>query len=315
MVTTSMRHVSVVCVLYNSAAVIAECVASLPRDVEVILVDNASADDGISRAQQVRPDAIVVRSPRNLGFGGGCNLGWVRAAGTYVAFVNPDVRMRPGALAVMVHRLLTEPHGIIGPALFDATGALRPCSRRPSLLADCVHLLPASTRWAPGLGLSSKLDALDRVHCDGGEVWHVEGACFVVRRADLEAIHGFDEDLFLYGEEESLAIRLGRLGGRAVYEPTAEADHIGAESTRRIGGAATRHYYRSRVLMYRKRDGDTQGRLAGALLAFAALIALPTAALNSVLRRSRTYRLGYLWDLLRGVAAGVLSVQRSAHRY
>jgi N-acetylglucosaminyl-diphospho-decaprenol L-rhamnosyltransferase len=305
-----MCDVSVVSVLYNSGETIEGCMRSLPDDVEVILVDNASTDDGGARALRARPDARLVRSERNLGFGGGCNLGWPVARRQYVAFINPDVRLEPDSLDVLVGRLARVRHGVVGPALLDESGVARRANRRPSALGDAVSLLPSAERWATPLGLYGKLEPLDPVHAAGGPVAHVEGACFVVRRADLEAIGGFDEDLFLYCEECSLAIRLAQLGGKAIYEPAAVVEHIGSDSTRRIGSAATRNYYRSRVLLYRKRDGNPRGLLAAAVLALGGLVSLPVAALSSLLGRGG-YRLGYSWSLLRGVGAGAVAVQRT----
>jgi GT2 family glycosyltransferase len=308
-------NVSVVIVLYNSASVVEACVASLPAEVEVVIVDNASVDDGAARALGVRPDATFVRSGRNLGFGGGCDLGWARATGTYVAFVNPDVRVRAGALELLAARLEGEPYGMAGPAMLDDSGAPRRCNRRPSALADFAHLLPASARWAPAVGLDQKLDRDDPIHRIGGAVARLEGACLVLRRSDLAAVGGFDPDLFLYGEEDSLALRLAALGGRALYVPEAEVEHAGAHATTTIGETANRHYYRSRVLIYRKRDGNLRGWLAAGLLTFGGLLSLPMALFNSLLGRPRALRLGSIRSLLGGVARGALARRRSGAVY
>ncbi|MDQ6605589.1 MAG: glycosyltransferase family 2 protein [Actinomycetota bacterium] len=304
-------ELSAVIVLYNSAAVIAECVASIPAGVEVVIVDNASGDDGAARALAARPDALLVPSERNLGFGGGCNLGWKRATGTYVAFINPDVRIRPNALELLVARLEREPHGMAGPAMLEQSGAPRRCNRRPTALADFAQLLPAAGRWGPAFGLDGKLKPDDPIHRLGGVVARLEGACLLVRRSDLAAIGGFDEDLFLYGEEDSLALALAALGGRAIYVPEAQVEHAGAHSTTGIGATATVHYYRSRVLIYRKRDGNLRGWLAAGLLAFGGLLSLPIALVNSLLHRQRALRLDLVRSQLRGVAQGAFAHRRS----
>jgi N-acetylglucosaminyl-diphospho-decaprenol L-rhamnosyltransferase len=304
-------RLSAVIVLYNSAEVISDCVASIPAGVEVVIVDNASFDDGAARALAARADAVLVPSQRNLGFGGGCNLGWKRATGTYIAFVNPDVRIRPGALELLVARLEQEPHGMAGPAMLEESGAPRRCNRGPSALVDFVGLLPASGRWAQSLGLDGKLKAGDPIHRDGGVVARLEGACLLVRRSDLVTIGGFDEDLFLYGEEDSLALRLAALGGRAIYVPQAQVEHAGAHSTTLIGETATLHFYRSRVLLYRKRDGNLLGWLAAALLACGGLISLPMAAFNSLSHRDRALRLEMVRSQLKGVAEGAFLRRRN----
>ncbi len=310
----SLRDLSVVTVLYNSAADIEGCLLRLPPEVQPVVVDNASDDDGAARAQAARPDATIIRSPRNLGFGGGCNLGWRATERPYVAFVNPDVRVEPDTLARLIARAAEHPHAMVGPALLDASGALRPCKRRPSALLDALGLMPAASRWAPA-GWDAKVDPAHVVDGRGGIVDSVEGACFVVARADLEAVGGFDEDMFLYYEEESLALRLSALGGEAIYEPAVHAAHAGGTSTAQVSGLATRHLYRSRILYYRKRDGAVRGRLWGLLHALAILIALPGSIVNALLSRRRLFTPAYQLNALRGLAAGLRAPIRERPGY
>lgn len=308
------HEIAVVTVLYNSGDTIRECLDSLPREVEVIVVDNASSDRGAELAKGARPDARVIRCERNLGFGPGCNVGWRAATRPLIAFVNPDVRLHPETLARLRQRLAIEPRAMVGPALLDDSGAPRRCKRRPSAIADLLGLLPAAARWASS-GWDGRIAAEDRVHVHGGRVDSVEGACFLVRRSDLEAIGGFDEDFFLYYEEESLALRLAQLGGGAIYEPSATAEHVGATSTRKAIGLATRNFYRSRVLFYRKRDGALAGLLVGLMLMVGLLISMPVAALNALLRRRRPNTLRQQVHALRGLLAGMIAPVRSDASY
>jgi N-acetylglucosaminyl-diphospho-decaprenol L-rhamnosyltransferase len=307
-------RLSVVIVLYNSADVIADCLATVASGAEVIVIDNASTDDGAELARAARPDARVIRSPRNLGFGAGCNLGWKVATRPYVAFVNPDVRLRADALELLLRRLGGEKHSVVGPALLDRSGAARPCKRRPSALLDFCGLLPAAVRWGPA-GIDGKLDRAAPVHRDGGAVASVEGACFLISTADLEAINGFDEDLFLYYEEESIALRLARLGGGAIYEPGAVAEHVGEASTSQVAELATRHLHRSRIIFYRKRDGVLRGELTALVLIVGVLLSAPSAAANSVLRRAGHTMLGQRWHVLAGLLAGMTAALRSDLSY
>jgi GT2 family glycosyltransferase len=296
---------AVVVVLHDSADVIADCLRSLPRtgDVEVVVVDNASRDDGAARALAARSDATVLVSPVNRGFGGGCNLGWRATRRPVVAFVNPDVRVETDTLAVLLERLAREPHGMVGPALLDGDGHTRLCKARPSPLLDAVGMMPAAQRWAPP-GWDGKLAADDPVHAHGGVVAALEGACFAIRREDLETIGGFDEDFFLYSEEEDLAVRLARLGGRPVYEPRARALHIGGTSTAKVSAFATRQRFRSRVVFYRKRDGELRGRLAALALALPAALSLVVAVLDTALARPTQTPPGHWLAVIAGLLDG-----------
>ena len=280
----SLTELAAIIVLHNSGDVVAECVRSVPPEVEIVLVDNASGDDGVVRAQAVRPDVAVLSSPVNRGFGGGCNLGRRATQRKVLAFVNPDVRLAADTLPILLARLAAEPHGTVGPALLEPGIGVRRCKHRPSVWLDVLGLLPSASRWAPA-GWDGKLAASDPVHGRGGAVPALEGACFLVRRSDLESIGGFDEDFFLYSEEEDFARRLRAIGGAPVYEPQARAEHIGATSTAKVASFATRHRFRSRIVFYRKRDGSLRGRLAALTMALAALLSLAASVLKTMLRR------------------------------
>ncbi len=300
----SISELAVVIVLHNSADVVYPCLEAVPAQTQVIIVDNASADDGLELARAHRRDAIVVRSDRNVGFGAGCNLGWRAATRLYIAFVNPDVRLGDTTLPLLLARLAKEQHSIVGPALVDASGRPRRCKRKPSALLDICGLLPAAARWAP-TGWDGKVAHADPIQMRGGSVGSIEGACFVVRRADLEAIGGFDEDLFLYYEEDSLATRLARLGGGAFYEPGAVAEHVGGHSTGKVAALAKHHLHRSRVIFYRKREGDLGGILIGMALVFAALLSGAAVVVNVIVGREHSTTLSDIRHTLGGLFAGM----------
>ena len=65
--------VAVVIVTYQSEQVIAGCLDSLPDDVRVIVVDNASTDGTVAAA--TRPGVEILRNPVNGGFAAGVNSG------------------------------------------------------------------------------------------------------------------------------------------------------------------------------------------------------------------------------------------------
>jgi len=302
----SIEHlIAVVTVLHNSAAVVEECLASIPPTVEVIVVDNRSVDDSVERASRARADLTLVRSEFNLGFGAGCNLGWVQTDRPYIAFVNPDAVLERDTLSRMLQRLIAEPHGIVGPALLDERGTRRLAHRRPSVMVDFVHLLPGSRLLTRKSGWDGRLPPDSPIHLAGGPVGYVDGSCFMLRRLDLEAIGGFDNDLFLYCEEAILTMRLAALGGRAFYEPAALAHHSGAHSTGRTGPTAVSHYFRSRVVFYRKRDGLTRGGFAAVLLLVGAFIQWLTALTYASLHRRSDNTPETARAALRGVADGL----------
>jgi GT2 family glycosyltransferase len=152
--------------------------------------------------------------------------------------------------------------------------------------------------------------AADRVYWDGGPVDVIQGACMAIGRDHFAALRGFDEDFFLYSEEESLCERVRDAGGRAWYLPEAVVRHTWGTSTAKRPNFATEHFYRSRIVLYRKRDG----RLAAAIAAVGIGVAAAASALGAVVsarsgHRSRreTQLRAALRGLRRGLTEGITS--------
>jgi len=104
----------------------------------------------------------------------------------------------------------------------------------------------------------------EREHVPGASVDMVSGACFLARRAYLEEVDGFDEELFLYEEETDLMLPARRRGLKTVYCPEAVVVHHGGASVAASGlsAFATRHLYRSKYYCFRKHYGRRAARRA-----------------------------------------------------
>jgi len=225
----------VVIVTFNSAEVIERCLAALDDDIrsgfaEVVVVDNGSTDSTI-KIVQARQRVRLVTSEYNVGFGAGNNLGAVDSDAEFLLFLNPDTIVAPSAIVSLIAALENEPSiGIIGPAIQDSDGKVS--------LSSFRYVTPAFSIWI-ALGLQ-KLFPLNRT--DGKielrrhppkEACRVDrllGAAIAMRRDVFEAIGGFDENFFLYSEEEDLCKRVQERGFSVVYYPVARMTHIGGHS-------------------------------------------------------------------------------------
>lgn len=230
--------IGVVVVTYHSGRTLAACLASVPRDVPVVVVDNASADDTCQVARSARPDVALVQAPHNLGFGTACNLGARELPGHDLLFLNPDACLEPGALEALMAVLgRDEQVGAVGPAILDAAGVLEwSWGEDASLLAEWTrrgehHQRRREAGAARAVG------------------W-VTGGCCLVRRAAFEAVRGFDERYFLYFEDLDLCRRLRGAGYRVWFEPAARARHARGGSAHAPGAAPERHYRESQLYYY-----------------------------------------------------------------
>src|SRR5262249_53943290 len=116
-------RVAVVVVTYNSASVLGGCLDSLVdqgvRISSVVVADNASHDDPVAVAREATHLPIrTVQLGRNAGYAAAVNAGIaaVRLDEVDAVFVmNPDCRLRPGALRLLAGALQQPGRGIAIP--------------------------------------------------------------------------------------------------------------------------------------------------------------------------------------------------------
>ncbi|HMC42079.1 MAG TPA: glycosyltransferase, partial [Acidimicrobiales bacterium] len=109
-------RVRAVLVNFNGGVMIERAVAHVlatqwpAGSLEVVVVDNASADGSADRVSQLFPQVQLRRSSRNLGFAGGTNLGLLDLREVdHVALVNSDAFVSPGWLQPLVEALESDP--------------------------------------------------------------------------------------------------------------------------------------------------------------------------------------------------------------
>ena len=210
-------NASIIIVNYDGGEYILACLQSLVNviddGVEIIVVDNASADDSPNLIKRAFPDIRMICSETNLGFGGGSNLGVRYARGKYLAFLNPDTIVEPGWLESLVQALEAKPNAGLATSkilLMDDPNRINTCGNN-------VHI--TGLTLCRGMGQSAdtypKLD----------EVSAISGAAFVVRRDLFDWLGGFDENFFLYMEDTDLSLRARLAGYKCIFVPESIVYH------------------------------------------------------------------------------------------
>nr|MBA3302764.1 glycosyltransferase family 2 protein [Acidimicrobiia bacterium] len=225
--------VTAVIVSYNVAELLVACIASLRADgVErIVVVDNASSDGSARAVRQQEPDVDLVALDRNVGFATGANRGVARTSTPYVAVVNPDEVVEPGATEALVEALERDAGlALVGPRIETTDGRLYPSARTfPDLVVAAGHAF-FYLFW-PDNPFSRRYRMLDWDHAAACDVDWVAGTHFVIRRRAWDEVGGFDEGYFMYMEDVDLCWRLHRAGWRVGYEPAATVVHAIGRST------------------------------------------------------------------------------------
>lgn len=227
------RRVDAVVVNYNARDELLDCVRSLRTDgvAHITVVDNASVDGSPASLAATDPDARLVQTGVNLGYGGGANRGLAQGHRELVLVCNADIVVRPGTLAALVSALDAESDlALVGPRLINPDGTLYPSARTfPSLVDAIGHGFLGLV--APGNRFSRSYKMLDWDHSRRRSVDWVSGSCFLARRKALEDLGGFDASYFMYLEDVDLCWRLNRAGWGVAYEPSGCVLHVQGVST------------------------------------------------------------------------------------
>ena len=231
--------VSIVVVSYNTRAMTLECLRSIRAETrtphEVIVIDNASADGSAEAVAAEFPHVVLMAERDNHGFARANNLAAARARGEHLLLLNPDTVVLDHAVDRLVDFARETPEARIwGGRTVFADGRLNAtsCWRRMSMWNIACRGL-GLTRLAPGSGLlnSEGYGGWDR--STRRQVDIVTGCFLMIRRADWEALGGFDEAFVMYGEEADLCLRAAaELGARPMVTPEATIVHHGGASDR-----------------------------------------------------------------------------------
>lgn len=260
---------SVVIVSFNTSAVLRECLETLYREseglvIETLVVDNDSKDDSVAMVRQHFPQVQVLTSEVNLGFAGANNLAFRQCQGRHVALLNSDAFVKPGAMQRAVALMDEHPHvGLAGGRLVGRDGGWQPSARMfPSLLNDFLTLTGLSAKY-PQSSFFGRFDRTWAPDDEAAKVDWVPGAFSIVRRSVLDKVGPFDERFFLYYEEVDLCRRVIAAGHDVMYWPEIEVIHLGGESSKTVkrltfsssGSQLALWRMRSALMYYRKHHG------------------------------------------------------------
>lgn len=274
-------EVTVVTVSYNSAAMLRGMLASVPKGVPVVVVDNASTDDTAEVA--VAAGASLVKLEINQGFGRGCNAGARLAQSDFLFFLNPDARLEDGCLEELLAAARRRPDAsAINPKIVNPSG-------RVELKWRSVLLTRSEWKSRTAGTSDMELPALA-----GGALW--------CRRACFEKVGGFDPNIFLFHEDDDLAIRMRSACGPLLFAPRAVVRHeAGRSSGRSPQMARLRGYHLARSRVYAMTKHDRAFPFARTLAAALGGLAMPQNFLSS---RRRAKYLGQLRGALSALHDG-----------
>jgi GT2 family glycosyltransferase len=236
--------VSICIANWNCRDMLRACLTSLLRrpqgiNLEVIVVDNASADGAAEMVANEFPEVTLVRNPENRGFAKASNQAAALAQGRYLFFLNNDTEVPEHALAKLTSFADANPNvGMIGPRLRDSDGEFQISYRSRPTVSALLHRT-ALFRWTRLFGSAYRKyrrTGFDPHH--HGPVDLLMGAAVFMPRSVFQECGRWDEDFPFGGEDLELAARVGRRFP-IYYLPEVEITHHGRVSSRQNIGFST----------------------------------------------------------------------------
>ena len=241
---------SILIVNFNTGRWLRECVASLfavlpAGTFEVLVLDNASADDSVTQAEALGLPVRWTRLDRNIGFAAGNNRLAEAAAGEFLCLLNPATTLSADCLTPLVEYLRARPGvAVVGPHHLGADGHWQLTFGAPVTLGgEFLYALNPAAFWGRYPAESPEAPQ---------DVAWLAGSCLVFRAALLQQLGGlFDPRFFLNDEDVDFCRRVRDGGLRCVYVPVRGLVHYGGAS-RPFLADEKRHTYRSREAYFRK---------------------------------------------------------------
>lgn len=225
---------------FNGGEAVLRCLDSLQRqsyaDVKVIVVDNASTDASADRIAETHPEAVLIRTGINGGWGIGCNVGMAAADSEFIALINNDAWLDPDCIREMVGSLrLKKEYGSCATKILTLAGdRIEVCGL--NIVAD------GSSCGRGRLGEISLFPEPDEVFC-------ANDCVCLYKREMIADIGDYDPDFFIYCDETDIGFKHQLAGWRCIYNPRALAYHAHSLTAGSYSAFKAFHVERNRILI------------------------------------------------------------------
>lgn len=254
---------SIIIVSYNTADLTVQTIESaiqeiknsslLHKQTEILVVDNHSHDDSVEKLKKLTKstqfEIKLIVNTENLGFAQANNQAVTKARGKYILFLNSDTIVQPKSLEKMVESFEANPIDEASAVLethygkLDRLGILSPLLLQPSgdpqlqggafpslgtILTHWLMLddLPLIGKFFP----STQQKYLAQPRTPVLQYDWVPGTAMMVRRAVIDEVGSFDQNIFMYGEDVELCMRAKAHHWDIAIQQDAPIIHLGSAS-------------------------------------------------------------------------------------
>lgn len=224
------------------------CVNSIQKAKDqphIIVVDNGSGNDSVSKLREHFPDLDIIASSENIGFSAGNNLGIKKALrlGAKVIYIlNNDTEVDPN-LFYKSYRYLVGKDRIAGGKIYYAKGyEFHPEQKGKG---NVLWYAGGYMDWQSVIARHTGVDEIDRgQHDQTKDVDFITGCFIAVPKRVFNRVGLLDEPFFLYLEDMDFTLKVLKAGYQAKYNPNLIVYHRNSSAT--VAGSPLVDYYLTR---------------------------------------------------------------------
>ena len=200
--TLSLHNLTFIIVTFKSEHIIHECIKSLPKNSKIIIIENSN-DETFKQNLLKKYPKIKIIVQKNSGMGSANNIGIRMCETDYAVVINPDVKFDGSAIQNLIDFTKRKnDYSILSPISDDI--------KHPNYIIKDKNLDP---------------NELDHLVVDS-----VDGFAMLINKNKFKDDVYFDENFFLYLENEDLCIRKKKEKENIYVLKTAKINHLGGKS-------------------------------------------------------------------------------------
>jgi len=203
----SRQNLSVIIVSFKSDHIIHRCIDSIDKEIEIIVVDNSNNVEFKKYIEEKYENVQCILSTKNIGMGAGNNIGIKSTDKDFALVLNPDVILEKDAINQIINASkIINSFGVIAPTLDDV--------KYPNYKLDYTK--------------DQKFDPIKPF-----KVISVDGHSMLLNLKKLKQLTNFnffDENFFLYLENDDFCKRLQLINENIFVVPKSKIYHLGGQA-------------------------------------------------------------------------------------
>jgi GT2 family glycosyltransferase len=189
------------------------CLAQSYKNLEIIVVDNASTDGTCDYIRKNYPRINIITNGKNLGFAEGNNVGIRAAKGEWIFVLNNDTKLKKNCVEELYKAVKGKP----------SVGMASPKMHLWEKDIDTLGLQLSRKGYSYDIKKPGKNPVAP---CGGAAFYSMEMLNKIKLKRDDGQYDYFDSDYFIYYEDLDLGLRGQLTGWKCMHAPYAELNHL-----------------------------------------------------------------------------------------